>query len=321
MKRSFLYLYIMILLMLPVFRASAQEADNETPPVQQFGVLKVKNPFDLNGAAKYYRFPTDTLFYEPIDLTYFPHETWDKKDWALLGRWGNGRTYNQMIYSDTPAVKQMIHGTDVTEKYGFLKDFYLYADLYVLDNYPEETGSCYVYYSNSWMTGYWESKGIMIDPESGIYEVTNLYGGEKVKYYMPALIHHDLELIRELDPADYTFSAENIAETSIGAPLLPKDKFVETFPEDLEYVTSSWHAEASPSVKVYRVEVIRIDGVSDIYINGKQVASLEDGIVKETEDGEFVPDNVSWTFGPILNPEGLTVTCSVGDFYVFGPGK
>ncbi len=321
MKKILPYLYILILLAFSVCCASAQETDEEISPVRQFTEIKVKNPFDLSGKIKYYRFPADTYFFEPIDLTYFPHETWDKHDWALLGRWGDNHTYNQMIYSDTPAAKQMIHGTAVTEKYGFLKDFYLYADLYVLDNYPENTGSCYVYYSNSWMTGYWESKGIRIDPETGIYAVTNLYGGERVKIYMPVLIHHDLELIKELNPSDYAFSAENISETAIGPANLPKDKFFETFPEDLEYLTTSYRMDENPEVKVYRVEVIRVNGVSDIYINGKLAASLEDGIVKEMEDGSIVPDNVSWTFGPILNPGGLTVTCSVGDFYIFGPGK
>ncbi len=321
MKKCILFIYIVILLTLSVCCVSAQEEAEETFRLQHFTELLVKNPFDLYGKAQYYRFPTDTLFYEPIDLRFFPHETWDKKEWALLGRWGDGHTYNQIIYSDTPAVKQMIHGTDVTEKYGFLRDFYLYADLYVMDNYPEDTGSCYVYYSNSWMTGYWESKGILIDPEAGIYRATNSYGGESIKYYMPALIHHDLELIQELDPAEYTFSAENVTETSVGAALLPKNKFIETFTEDLEYLTASFRMDESPEIKVYRVEVVRIDGVSDIYINGKQVASLEDGITKETEDGSIIPDNVSWTFGPILNPEGLTVTCAVGDFYIFGPEK
>ncbi len=323
MKKCILYLYILILLTLPLCCASAQETETEAEvsPVRQFPVLWVKNPFDINGPAKYYRFPADTLFYEPIDLTYFPHETWDKKDWALLGRWGDGHTYSQMIYSDTPAAKKMIHGTDVTEKYGFLRDFYLYADLFVRDNYPEKTGSCYVYYSNSWMTGYWESKGIMIDPESGIYEVTNLYGGEKIKYYMPALIHHDLELMQELDPAEYAFPAEDISGSAFGTADLPKDKFFETFPEDLEFISSSYHMDASPEVRIYRIEVVRIDGVSDIYINGKKAASFKDKIVKEKDDGSIVPDNVSWTFGPILNPDGLTVTCSVGDFYIFGTGK
>ncbi len=307
--------------MFSVCAAFAQETGEEADLLSQFTALKVKNPFDLSGKAKYYRSPADTLFFEPIDLSYFPHETWDKKDWALLGRWGNGHTYNQMLYSDKPAVKQMIHGTDVSEKYGFLKDFYLHADLFVMDNYPEDTGSCYVYYSNSWMTGYWESKGIMIDPEVGIYEVTNLYGGEKIKYYMPILIHHDLELIQELDPSEYAFSAESLSETPVGAANLQKNKFPETFQKSLEYLTSSYRMDAGPGIKVYRVEVIRLDGISTIYINGKQVASIEDKILKEKEDGSFAPDNVSWTFGPILNPEGLTVTCAVSDFYIYGTGK
>ena len=38
--------------------------------------------------------------------------------------------------------------------------------------------------------GYYESKGILIDPRTGIYSITNSYGGERIKIYNPYLIKH-----------------------------------------------------------------------------------------------------------------------------------
>ncbi len=329
MKKSAVILFAVLLAVLSVLSAYAQDPEESLSLAERYPELKVKNPFDRNGPIKYYRFPTDTLFFEPLDLSYFPHETWSKNDWALLGRWGNGTTYNQIIYSEKPATKQLIHGTDVTQNYGFLRDFYLYADLFVIDNYPENSGSCYIYYSDSLLTGYYESKGILIDPEAGIYSATNNYGGARIKMYSPSMIHHDLELIMELDPKEYELSAEDLSGTSIGGTEFIPEKLNTVLAEDmdaafaghLESLASAYRMDADPTVRAYRIEVVRSGGVSDIYINGKQVFSMDDGIKTTLEDETVIPDKVSWSFGPILNPEGLSVTCSIGDLYIYGTGQ
>ena len=329
MRKTAFILCTILLLTLSALSARAQEGTESKPLSERYPELKVKNPFDRNAEIRYYRFPADTLFFEPLDLSYFPHETWSKNDWALLGRWGNGTTYDQIIYSEQPAKKQLIHGTDVTQNYGFLRDFYLYADLFVLDNYPESSGSCYVYYSDSLLTGYYESKGILIDPEAGIYSVTNNYGGARIKMYSPSMIHHDFELVQELDPKEYELPADDLSGTSIGGTEFVPGKVISALAEDmdaafaekLDHLTSSYRMDADPTVRAYRIEVVRSGGISDIYINGKQVFSMDDGIKTTLEDETVIPDKVSWSFGPILNPEGLTVTCSIGDLYIYGTGQ
>ena len=44
------------------------------------------------------------------------------------------------------------------------------------------------------------------------------------------------------------------------------------------------------------------------------------GAVKLLPKNEIIPEKVSWSFGPILNEGGFTVTCSVGDFYIYAKG-
>ena len=79
--------------------------------------------------------------------------------------------------------------------------------------------------------------------------------------------------------------------------------------------------DADPEVRSYRIEVIRSNGISEIYINGRQVYAGDDSIKTTLEDGTVIPDKVSWSYGPILNPEGLTVTCAIGDLYIYGTGQ
>ena len=323
MKKMILIL-LTFLLLVSAAAVSSQDEEQDTSMDKMYPVLKIKNPFPVNEQAHYYRFPSDMLFFEPMDLNYFPHETWDKEKWSLPGRWGSGKTYDQMIYLDNPVDKQQIHGTDVT-KLGYLSDFYLYTDLFVLDNYPENTGSCYLYYSNSVITGLNDSQGVLIDPESGIYFVTNIYGGKRYKTYTPRQIKHTLSVVKELDPADYAFSPDELESSTFAASNFTREKIDEAFRSKLEFVESSFRMHSSPGIRVYRIEVVRLNGNSMIFINGKPAFSGRDNITNIKHEFEkpdkTVFSRVAWSVGPILNPEGLTVTCSVGNFYVFGTGK
>ena len=315
MRKTALLLAVLCLLLLAVLPAFAQDAQDETaePTLdQRFPTLKVKDQFNQKDQTKYYRFPQDTWFYEPIDLSYFPHEKWEKDEWSLLGRWKDGRTYNQMIYLDAPESDVVFHGTDTGQGYGFFADFYLYADLFVLDNYPQGTGSCYLYYSNSVMTGFNTSTGIMIDPVYGIYQATNSYGGDRYKRYSQYQISHDVTGIIALNPADYEFKAEDIEFTSIGASAYPAADLDAQFAADYEFVSSQYRSPNASPMSVYRIEVIRENGHSDVYINGFHAASFDDEIAT---DGE--PDNVWFSYGPMLQAGGLTVTCAIGDLYVY----
>ena len=318
MRRKVILFILLIVLILASISASAQDQNAEMTLSQRFSMLKFKDQFIQPAAAKYYRFPIDTDFFDPLDLSFFPHEKWDKENWALLGRWKNGKTYDQMIFSDKPAKYTLIHGTEVGSTGGYWKNFYLYTDLFVVDNYPKKSGSCYVYYSNSIMTGLNESIGIMIDPESGIYSITNNYGGERFKTYSQYSIDHDFSLIKRLDPEKdgFSFSLDNLEKTSIGSVEFPQLKLDEQFAGDLEYLTNAYRMPNASPVKAYRIEIVRLDGISEIYINGKLVASFSDKIYDSFRD----PDKVSWSYGPMLYEDGLTVTCSAGEIYIYGTG-
>ena len=238
-----------------------------------------------------------------------------------MGRWTDKTTYNQIIYLDTPADRQIMHGTATGETRGYLRDFYLYITLFLEDNYPQDTGSCYVYFSDSLMIGFNESKGILIDPNSGIYEATNSYGGSRHSTYTPGSIKHSLELIQEIDPAEFEITAEDAETSSIGAAAMTQEKLNEQFLQDWETINNSFRMKAAAPVKAYRIEVIRQDGTDEIFINGKKAASISDPIKTINADGEIVPEKVSWSFGPILNEGGLTVTCAAGDFYIYSTGQ
>ena len=94
-------LTLLLILLCAVLPARAQESDVPVSPAEAFTDIRVRNPFSLTEQAKYYRFPNDTFFFEPIDLEVFPvQESWNKKNWALLGRLGNGHTYNQLIFTE-----------------------------------------------------------------------------------------------------------------------------------------------------------------------------------------------------------------------------
>ena len=307
MKKTILFFLLFFL-----FSASlvtAQELEDEIPLSQRFPTLRLKDQFNQILPNKYYRFPKDTWFYEPMDLSYFPHENWLESNWALLGRWKDGKTYNQLIFLDNSASELVIHGTDVGKTYGLFSDFYLYADLFIIDNYPKDSGSCYIYYSNSMMTGFKKSKGILIDPENGIYESTNVYG----KYYNQYDIKHELNKIQELDPYQYLFNPDNIEKTSIGSLNYPAANLDAQFITDWDYIKNLLHNPNASAVRVYRIEIIRENGISKIFLNGILTATINDGI--QTED--LTPDKISISYGPLLKPGGMNVTCSIGDLYIY----
>ena len=319
MKNNLLLSFFVLLIICSFHNVFAQETE-DLPLNRRFPLTKISDPMNQYAPAAYYRFSPDVLFFDQIDLSYFPHELWTKDQWTLLGRWSDGNTYSQMIYSDTPAAKKMMHGTDVGESRGFLRDFYLYATLFIYDNYPADTGSCYIYYSDSLLIGYKESKGILIDPESGVYQAVNSYGGNRHATYSQNTIKHELELLQEINPEDLTINPDDIGSSSIGELDYQYLNLDSQFLRDYQSITDKYRMAASKMVKAYRVEVIRQNGISNIYINGKLIFNSRDAITTSNDAGQPVPDRVSWSYGPILNEEGLTVTCSIGDLYIFGTG-
>ena len=322
MKKQMILLIVTVILAFSCAAASAQTAEEAESSLQlRFPTLSIREKYNQYEKPAFYRFSPDTLFFEPLDLSYFPHEKWNKEEWALLRRWTDKNTYNQIIYLDKPAKRQIMHGTATGETRGYLRDFYLYITLFIEDNYPQNTGSCYVYFSDSLMIGFKESKGILIDPGSGIYEATNSYGGSRHATYTPGTIKHSLELIQELDPADYEITPEDAETSSIGAAVMTKEKLDEQFLQDWDNINNTFRMKAGSPVKAYRIEVIRQDGIDEIYINGKKAASINDPIKTINKNDEIVPEKVSWSYGPILNEGGLTVTCAAGDFYIYSTGQ
>lgn len=323
MKKNLLLCFALILLCFSVssvFAQTDEEGASEEPSLsERFSSFRFHDRFEDYQLMRYYRFSPDVQFFDSIDLSYFPHEKWNKTVWALLGRWAESGTYNQIIYTDTPFEKMLIHGTDTGERRGFLRDFYLYTTLFVEDNYPQDTGSCYIYFSDSLLIGLNESKGLLIDPESGIYEATNSYGGVRHTTYTPNTIRHNLELIHELNPDYYQIDPDKIEASSIGASEYPREDLDAQFLRDWETLKGSFRMTDSPEVKAYRVEIVRENGISTIYINGREVYYAEDNLKTLNAEGDLVPERVSWTYGPMLYPGGLTVTCSLGDLMIYGP--
>lgn len=322
MKKIILLILTLFLLCFSFLCVLAQDGDKEAELSlnQRFPSLKIRDKYSQIVNPSYYRFSTDTLFFEPIDLSYFPHEKWEKKQWGLVGRWMDGTAYEQIIYLDRPAERKIMHGTATGSSRGYLRDFYLYATLFLSDNYPQDTGSCYIYYSDSLMIGFKESKGIMIDPLTGIYEATNSYGGSRHATYTPNTIKHSLELIHEIDPSEFEITPDDAENSSLGADSFVQEKLNEQFARDWETLNNSFRMKNAAPVKAFRIEVIRQNGVDDIYINGKNVVSISDPIRTMNADEEIIPEKVSWSYGPILNEGGLTVTCGVGDLYIYGTG-
>lgn len=156
-------------------------------------------------------------------------------------------------------------------------------------------------------TGFDTSTGIMIDPLFGIFQAENSYGEDRYKIYSQYYISHDVKEIIALNPANYKFSAEDIEATSIGASAYPAADLNAQFAADYEFVSSQYRNPNASPMSVYRIEVIRENGHSDIYINGFHAASFDDGI----------DNSVSVSYGPMLQAGGVTVTCAIGDLYIY----
>jgi len=344
------FIILFLINFFPMTSALANE-DNikkELTMTEQFPVLKIKDQFSQKMTNKYYRFPAEIWYFDPLGLSYFPYETMDTDNWALLGRCKDGKTFKQMIYSDQPAKRKIIHGSELGQGAGYLRDFYLYADLFVSDNYPENTGSCFFYYSDSMLIGYDTSYGVFIDPQDGIYKAINDYKiGPRDSFrdfYLIGHERHNLELMYRFDEVEkivrLSKTGKGVSQTkgpikrvefgksevsdlefkSIGNNLFPAVDIDNQFYSDWESMQTDPTIHSDSSVKVYRVEIIRLSGNVDIYINGILVKSFEDKILT-TKEGITIPDKVSWSYGPILSKGGLTVTCSIGNFVVYGTGQ
>ena len=310
MKKNRLILLLLFTLFI-LFRGmpviSAQDSSDTENLFEKFPRLFVRESFGYS-YREYYRFPTLVPFFDPLDLKYFPHETWNQQNWSLLERWQDTWNYHQLIMLNEPAPMWIFHGTDVGRAFGFLDDFYLYGTFFVADNYPEGSGSCYVYYSDSLLKGFASSNGILVDPRSGVYTVENTYGS----YYSLTNKNHVINIRSAIDPDDFPISENDIAASSYGAHDFDHKLMDRNFECDWEAIRAEPHMRQS-KLHAYRLELIRENGLLRVYINGKQAAELEDGI----KAGEK-PGMVSWSFGPMLYNDGETVTCAVGDFYIYG---
>ncbi len=318
MKNKTLIFLIFLVLMFSIGFLPAFSQDNPTEHnlAEQFPVLKYRDYFYQNTKKLYYRFPTLVPMFDPLDLGYFPHETWNQSNWSLLERWQDTWTYHQLIMLNSPAQTWIFQGTDVGKDYGFLDDFYLYATLFVADNYPEGSGSCYVYYSDSLLKGFGASTGILIDPQSGIFQVDNNFGTS----YNLTNKTHEMNIRKSFTAGKFPIDENDILSSSYGASDFPYELMDEHFTKDWAAVQKEFHMPGS-QIHAYRVELIREGTNLRVYVNGSLAANIDDGITKTDKDGNLVPEMVSWSFGPLLYTGGETVTCAVGDFYVYGTQK
>lgn len=316
MKKLLLFLFTIFLLGAVSSFAFAQDEDPGHDLSKQFPVLKFRDYFYQDTETSYYRFPTLVPFFDPLDLGYFPHETWDESDWSLLERWQDTWTYHQMILLDRPAPTWIFHGTDIGKDYGFLDDFYLYATMFVTDTYPDKSGSCYVYYSDSLIKGFGQGTGILVDPQSGIFQVKNTYGAT----YNLTNKTHELNIIRPFTIGQYPLKEENIELTSYGSSDFTNELMDLHFTRDLDAVKNEFHMPGS-NVYAYRLELLREGTNLRVYINGSLAAEIDDGIVSEDKDGNTSPSLVSWSYGPVLYSGGETVTCAFGDLYIYGKAR
>lgn len=313
MKKTVLSLLIIFIMLSTISVCTAQE--EEPGLAQQFPLKLIRDRFDKEMKQEYYRFPTIRPMFDPFDLSYFPHDYMYEWDWSLLRRKASSGLFEQMVLLSKPAESMVMHGKDAGNAYGVLGDFYLYATLFAADNYPAETGSCYVYFSNSLKQGLYPSHGILIDPASGIYRVDNKYSN----VYEPSQSSHTLKLLKSLSPEDYPLS-EDIWLSSHAVSEFDgsaDDQFL----SDLNTMNQSFRMAGSPEVKAYRIEIVRKGFYSDIYINGKRAAHMLDFITEVDEEGNETPDKVAWSYGPILYKGGITTTCSIGDLFVYGPER
>ena len=305
-KLIILLLLVFVITITSISVTSAQTLSGEEIP-QTFNKAILREQFFNKTNVQYYRFPKNIWYYDSLALSYFPSELvstlyWEDPnnfgkgvnsitqrdlgpdDWALLGREMTGKAAKQMIYLDKPSSYEIIHGLDFPTV-SYQDDFYLYTDLFLLDNYPENTGSCYIYFSNSILAGNRDSYGILIDPRAGIYKASNNYDTlnaisnrqRHYGYYAIGGEQHGLELIQELEPALY----EGLTG-SIGNDLFPIDNIDTKFNEDYEALKQNASKDGfTDDISVYRIELVRLNGITAVYINGIFTAEFEDEMVTD----------------------------------------
>ena len=308
MKKKFL-IFILIL-MIGAISAGVVSAQTLSPEQigETFNKAILREQFINKTNMQYYRFAKNIWYYDNLNLSYFPSETvtetyyenpdnfkmnfkdsvyhpMTEKDWALLGREMTGKAAKQIIYLTEPAEYDVIHGLDFP-RVTYQENFYLYTDLFILDSYPENSGSCYVYFSNSIIAGNRDSYGILIDPRSGIYKMSQNYDYANIMnnskhsgYYLSGygLETHGMQLLQELDPAQYEGKYD-----SIGNDIFPNENIDTRFNEDFEALKQSAIKDGmTENISAYRIEIIRLNGETSVYINGTFVAEFEDEIITD----------------------------------------
>lgn len=312
--RKFTWILVLVFLCsASLFPVMAQEDQSEESILEQFPHSRYTYRFLQKTKREYFRFPYEIPFFDPLDLKYFPHESWNEKNWGLLARYEDSYTFKQLIMLRDPSEAWVFHGNAIGQDYGFMDDFYLYATLFVSDSSPDDAGSCYVYYSDSLLKGYGTNTGILVDPESGIFHVENIYDNP----YNLTNKNHELTILEPLSGADFPIDEEDIASSSYAAQDFIYDLMDEQFEHDWNSVKEGFHVPGS-TVRAYRVELIREGTNLRVYINGKLAGELDDAITDYDEDWNTIPSKVSWSYGPVLKTGGETVTCSIGALYIYG---
>ena len=292
----------------------AQDGTDEDEDVlAKFPISKYTYRFLQPKKHQYFRFPVEVPSFDPLDLKYFPHESWDQEQWGLLVRYEDSYTPQQLMMLRDPVETWTFQGNAIGPDYGFLDDFYLYATLFVSDSSPDDAGSCYVYYSDSLVKGLTMNTGIMVDPESGIFHVDNIYD---LPYALTNKTH-DMNMLEAWEGSDFPIDENDISSSSYAAGDYRYDLMDLQFQRDWDSVKKLHHIPGS-TVRAYRVELIREGTHLRVYINGKLAAELDDGIVDTDENWNTIPSKVSWSYGPLLHDGGETVTCSIGALYIMG---
>ena len=317
MKKLIWLILVMLMISAGFGAVCAQNtAGDDEDVLAKFPISKYTYRFLQHGKHQYYRFPLEIPSFDPMDLKYFPHETWDQEKWGLLVRYEDSYTLQQMMMLRDPVETWTFQGNSIGHEFGFLDDFYLYATLFVSDSSPDDAGSCYVYYSDSLVKGLTTSTGIMVDPESGIFHVENSYN-------MPYALtnkSHDISMLAAFGKGEFPIDENDIASSSYAASDFRYDLMDHQFQQDWESVKKLHHIPDT-TVRAYRVELIREGTNLRVYINGKLAAQLDDGITTMDENWNMVPSKVSWSYGPLLHEGGETVTCSIGALYIYGHAR
>ena len=280
--------------------------------LKKFPISRYTYRFLQRTKHEYFRFPVQVPSFDPLDLKYFPHETWNETEWGLLAHYEDSYTFKQLMMLRDPVETWTFQGKSIGHEYGFLDDFYLYATLFVSDSSPDDAGSCYIYYSDSLTKGFGMSAGIMVDPESGVFLVDNIYD---IPYALTNK-NHDMNMLVAFDRGEFPIDENNIGASSYAAHDLKYDLMDEQFEQDWDSVKALYHIPGT-TVRAYRVELIREGTNLRVYINGKPAAELDDGITTSDENWVAHPSKVSWSYGPLLHDGGETVTCSIGALYIY----